>query len=85
MNKANYIYDLVKKESKATRYILTTSAGVFNGNVEYPALESLYQDFSAYDVVMLKNGFLQQGNDKIELDDTFVFVDSVIAISPAVE
>lgn len=83
MNKANYIYDIVNRKDKETRYVLTTSAGIFNGNVEFPMLDSLYQDFSFYDMVVLKNGFLQQGNDKIDLDDTYVFLDSVVAICPA--
>lgn len=83
MNKANYIFDLVNKKDKETRYVLTTSAGILSGNVEFPEYDCLHQDFSAFDMVMLKNGFLQQGNDKIGLDDTYVFLDSVVAISPA--
>lgn len=84
MNKNNIIYDILKNESKMKRYVLSTSAGVFNGTVEFPFLDSFYQDISVYDLVVLKNGYLQHGNDRIDLDDTYVFVDSIVSISPAV-
>lgn len=83
MNKNNCIYDILKQQNSKKRYLLSTSAGVFNGQVELPCFDDLYQDISAYELIILKNGYLQQGSDRIHLEDTYVFVDNIISISPA--
>lgn len=84
LNKNNFIYDILKKANDKKRYILSTSAGLFNGQVEFPYLGTYDQDYGSYDLIVLKNGYLQQGKDKINLDDTYVFLDSIISISPAI-